>query len=83
MRYTTYWPFALSQTASELLHRPEVIHNTWRPVPGRIKDFIFLPRPNGYQSLHTSVAGRTTFRVKIRTTRCIASRKKESPPTGP
>src|SRR5204863_930090 len=32
-----------------------VIHNTWRPVPGRIKDFISLPRPNGYQSLHTSV----------------------------
>lgn len=32
-----------------------IIHNTWRPVPGRIKDFIAMPRPNGYRSLHTSV----------------------------
>jgi len=44
-----------------------VIHNTWRPVPGRIKDFISLPRPNGYQSLHTSViAGGQPFEVQIR-----------------
>ena len=32
-----------------------VIHHAWPPVPGRIKDFIATPRPNGYQSLHTSV----------------------------
>src|SRR5678816_3794566 len=45
-----------------------VIHNTWRPVPGRIKDFIAMPRPNGYQSLHTSViAGGQPFAVQIRT----------------
>ena len=45
-----------------------VIHNTWRPVPGRIKDFIAIPRPNMYQSLHTSViAGGQAFEVQIRT----------------
>jgi guanosine-3',5'-bis(diphosphate) 3'-pyrophosphohydrolase len=45
-----------------------VIHNTWRPVPGRIKDFIAMPRPNGYRSLHTSViAGGQPFEVQIRT----------------
>lgn len=48
-----------------------VIHSQWRPVPGRIKDFIAMPRPNLYQSLHTSVitdAGQT-FEVQIRSER--------------
>src|SRR5712691_8447292 len=46
-----------------------IIHNVWRPVPGRIKDFIAMPRPNFYQSLHTSVISEDgmPFEVQIRT----------------
>ncbi len=47
-----------------------VIHNVWKPIPGRIKDFIAMPRANGYQSLHTSLMtdSGTHFEVQIRTT---------------
>ncbi len=46
-----------------------IIHQTWSPVPGRIKDLIAMPRPNGYQSLHTSVISEKgmPFEVQIRT----------------
>ncbi len=42
-----------------------VIHKLWRPLPGRIKDYISQPKPNGYHSLHTTVFGQDGFIVEF------------------
>ena len=48
-----------------------IIHQTWAPVQGRFKDFVAMPRPNAYQSLHTSVVSDRgfPFEVQIRSER--------------
>lgn len=55
----------LVDTEEECYRALGVIHSNYRVVPGRFKDYISLPKPNGYRSLHTSVMGPFKERIEV------------------
>ena len=67
--YDVYAVRIILDTVAECYNALGVIHDMYHPLPNRFKDYISTPKPNGYQSLHTTVIGHEgiPFEVQIRT----------------
>ena len=67
--YDVYAVRIIVDTVGECYNALGVIHDMYHPIPSRFKDYISTPKPNGYQSLHTTVLGHEgiPFEVQIRT----------------
>jgi len=55
----------LTETVDDCYRVLGTVHNTYKPVPGRFKDYVAIPKANGYQSLHTSLFGLSGMPIEV------------------